>query len=49
VIRPLTALGAVLHRGLTPEAAHIRSAGARLRNPDRLRRSPATIDAPEPV
>jgi putative transposase len=36
-------------RGLTPAAAHIRSAGDRLRNPDQLRRSPATIDAPEPV
>jgi putative transposase len=37
------------HRGLTPEAAHLRSAGARLRNPDQLRRSPATIEAPGPV
>jgi putative transposase len=37
------------HRGLTPEAAHIRSAGDRLRNPDQLRRSPATIEAPEPL
>jgi putative transposase len=31
------------HGGLTPEAAHRRSAGDRLRNPDQLRRSPATI------
>jgi putative transposase len=30
------------HGGLTPEAAHLRSAGARLRNPDQLRRAPAT-------
>jgi putative transposase len=37
------------HAGLTPEAAHLRSAGARLRNPDQLRRAPATIEAPEPV
>jgi len=37
------------HRGLTPEAAHIRSAGDRLRNPDQLRRSPATIEAPAKV
>ena len=35
------------HGGLTPEAAHTRSAGDRLRNPDQLRRSPATIEAPE--
>ncbi len=28
----------------TPEAAHRRSAGDRLRNPDQLRRSPATIE-----
>jgi putative transposase len=32
------------HGGLTPEAAHRRSAGDRLRNPDQLRRSPATIE-----
>lgn len=32
------------HAGLTPEAAHRRSAGDRLRNPDQLRRSPATIE-----
>jgi putative transposase len=37
------------HGGLTPEAAHLRSAGARLRNPDQLRRAPATIQAPEPL
>jgi putative transposase len=37
------------HRGLTPDAAHLRSAGARLRNPDQLRRAPATIEAPEPL
>ena len=37
------------HRGLTPHAAHLRSAGARLRNPDQLRRAPATIAAPEPL
>ena len=37
------------HGGLTPEAAHLRSAGARLRNPDQLRRAPATIEAPEPL
>jgi putative transposase len=37
------------HGGLTPEAASIRSAGERLRNPDQLRRSPATIDVPEPL
>ena len=35
--------------GLTPEAAHLRAAGARLRNPDQLRRAPATIEAREPV
>lgn len=33
------------HGGLTPQAALIRSAGNRLRNPDQLRRSPATIAA----
>jgi putative transposase len=38
-----------VHRGLTPHAAHLRSAGARLRNPDQLRRAPATIAAPEPL
>jgi putative transposase len=37
------------HRGLTPDAAHLRSAGARLRNPDHLRRAPATIEPPEPL
>jgi putative transposase len=37
------------HRGLIPEAAHLRSADARLRNPDQLRRAPATIEAPEPL
>jgi putative transposase len=37
------------HGGLTPKAAHLRSAGARLRNPDQLRRAPATVDAPEPL
>jgi putative transposase len=35
------------HGGLTPEAAHRRSAGDRLRNPDQLRRSPATIERAE--
>lgn len=35
------------HSGLTPEAAHRRSAGDRLRNPDQLRRSPATIEPAE--
>jgi putative transposase len=35
------------HAGLTPEAAQLRSAGARLRNPDQLRRAPATIEPPE--
>jgi putative transposase len=37
------------HGGLTPQAAHLRSAGDRLRYPDQLRRSPATIEAPEPL
>ena len=37
------------HGGLTPEAAHLRSAGARLRNPAQLRRAPATIAPPEPL
>jgi putative transposase len=37
------------HRGLTPDAAHLRSAGDRLRNPDQLRRAPATVAAPEPL
>jgi putative transposase len=37
------------HDGLTPEAAHLRSAGDRLPNPDQLRRSPATIEAREPT
>jgi putative transposase len=37
------------HGGLTPQAAFIRSAGDRLRNPDQLRRSPATIAAAEAV
>lgn len=31
------------HGGLTPEAVRMRSAGGRLRNPDQLRRPPATI------
>lgn len=35
------------HGGLTPQAALIRSAGDRLRNPDQLRRPPATIAAAE--
>jgi putative transposase len=35
------------HGGLTPEAAHRRSAGDRLRNPDQLRRSPATTEPAE--
>jgi putative transposase len=37
------------HGGLTPEAAHLRSAGDRLRIPDQLRRAPATIEAPTPL
>jgi putative transposase len=37
------------HGGLTLDAAHLRSAGARLRNPDELRRAPATVEAPEPL
>lgn len=37
------------HGGLTPQAALIRSAGDRLRNPDQLRRPPATIAAAEAV
>ena len=37
------------HGGLTPEAVLIRSAGDRLRNPDQLRRSPATIGATDTV
>ena len=37
------------HGGLTPEVARLRSARARLRNPDQLRRAPATIAAPEPL
>jgi putative transposase len=37
------------HGGLTPEAAHLRSAGVRLRNPAQLRRPPATIEPPEPL
>jgi putative transposase len=35
------------HGGLAPEAAHRRSAGDRLRNPDQLRPSPATIEPAE--
>ena len=35
------------HGGLTPEAVRARSAGDRLRNPDQLRRSPATIEPAE--
>ena len=37
------------HGGLTPEAAHLRAAGARQRNPDQLRRARATIEARQPV
>jgi putative transposase len=37
------------HGGLTPQAAFILSAGDRLRNPNQLRRSPATIAAAEAV
>ena len=37
------------HGGLTPEAVARRSAGDRLRYPDQLRRSPATIGAAEAV
>ena len=37
------------HGGLTPEAARIEVAGDRLRNPDPLRRSPATIAQTEAV
>jgi len=37
------------HDGLTPEAVHRRFAGDRLRNPDQLRRSPATIQPAEAV
>jgi hypothetical protein len=37
------------HSGLTPEAVRLRLAGDQLRNPDQLRRSPATIGAMEPV
>jgi putative transposase len=37
------------HGGLTPEAVHRRSAGDRLRNPDQLRRSGATIQPAEAV
>lgn len=35
------------HGGLTPEAVRMRSAGDRLRNPDQLRRAPATIEPAE--
>jgi putative transposase len=35
------------HGGLTPQAALLRFAGDRLRNPNQLRRSPATIAAAE--
>jgi putative transposase len=37
------------HGGLTPEAVRIQAAGDRLRNPDQLRRSPATIAPAEAV
>ena len=37
------------HGGLTPEAARSQAAGDRLRNPDQLRRSPATITQAEAV
>jgi putative transposase len=37
------------HSGLTPEAVRIQAAGDRLRNPDQLRRSPATIAQAEAV
>lgn len=37
------------HRGLTPVSARIRAAGARLRNPDQLRRAPPPIKAPAPL
>jgi len=37
------------HAGLTPEAVRIQSAGDRLRNPDQLRRSPATLQEAEAV
>jgi putative transposase len=33
------------HAGLTPEAVHLHHAGARLRNPDQLRRAPARLEA----
>jgi len=35
------------HGGLTPEDVRLRTAGDRLRNPDQLRRSPATIQPAE--
>jgi transposase InsO family protein len=37
------------HDGLTPEAVLIRSAGDRLRNPDQLRRSPATTEPADAI
>jgi putative transposase len=37
------------HGGLTPEVAHLRSAGARRRTPDQLRPATAIIEAPYPV
>jgi len=37
------------HGGLTPHAVHSRSAGDRLRNPEQLRRLPATIEPVETV
>jgi hypothetical protein len=43
-VRPQSA-----HGSLTPEATHLRSAGAWLRNPDQLRRAHATIGAAEPL
>jgi hypothetical protein len=38
---------ALAHDGLPPQTAFIRSAGGRLRNPDQLRRPPATVAALE--
>jgi putative transposase len=43
-VRPHSALG-----GLTPNEALIRTASDRLRNPDQLRRSPATATAMDTV
>ena len=44
LVRPHSA-----HGGLTPEAVRMGSAGDRLRNPDQLRRSPATIEPAEAI